>query len=121
MTPSAKRMCALSAATSAPLPSPLFGRMPASHSACMRLRADCGEMVGVACVPARTETACWHEYIWPVAELNLFVRGRPHFHHAVTGERARANSGAPIALIAYGTECAAKLYASGIDGWMVKP
>jgi hypothetical protein len=31
----------------------------------------------------------------------LFLKGRPHFHY-VDGRRAAFNSGAPIALIAYG-------------------
>ena len=35
-------------------------------------------------------------------------KGRPHFHY-VTGERAPANSGAPIALIAYGQDNAEAL------------
>jgi hypothetical protein len=76
---------------------------------------------GVACIPARTETACWFRYVWPIAEVVLFTKGRPHFHKPVTGERAKANSGAPIALIGYGKKAASRLYASGIDGWMVKP
>lgn len=76
---------------------------------------------GIACIPARTETRCWFKYVWPVAELILFVKGRPHFHRPITGERAKANSGAPIALIAYGKRAAARLYASGIDGHLVKP
>jgi hypothetical protein len=76
---------------------------------------------GIACIPARTETRCWFKYVWPVAELILFVKGRPHFHKPITGERAKANSGAPIALIAYGKRAAARLYTSGIDGQLVKP
>jgi hypothetical protein len=76
---------------------------------------------GVACIPARTETRCWFKYVWPTAELILFAQGRPHFHKPKSGARAKDNSGAPIALVAYGKPSAAKLYASGIDGWMVKP
>jgi hypothetical protein len=56
---------------------------------------------GIALVPARTETAMFYECVWHVADAVCFLRGRPHFHY-VTGERAPANSGAPIALIAYG-------------------
>jgi hypothetical protein len=70
---------------------------------------------------ARTETRCWFKYVWPAAELVLFVKGRPHFHRPVTGERGKANSGAPIALIAYGRIAAARLYTSGIEGQVVKP
>lgn len=76
---------------------------------------------GIACIPARTETACWFKYVWPVAEVILFTKGRPHFHYPVTGKRAKANSGAPIALIGYGELAAARLYASGIEGRIVKP
>jgi len=56
---------------------------------------------GIALVAARTETAAWYECIWGTADAVCFVRGRPHFHY-VDGTRAKANSGAPIALIAYG-------------------
>lgn len=58
---------------------------------------------GIALVPARTETAMFYECVWNVADAVCFLKGRPHFHY-VTGERAPANSGAPIALIAYGQE-----------------
>lgn len=56
---------------------------------------------GIALVPARTETAMFYECVWNVADAVCFMKGRPHFHH-VDGRRAAANSGAPIALIAYG-------------------
>lgn len=56
---------------------------------------------GIALIPARTETAMFYECVWNVADAVCFMKGRPHFHY-VTGERAAANSGAPIALIAYG-------------------
>ena len=56
---------------------------------------------GIALIPARTETAMFYECVWNVADAVCFIKGRPHFHY-VTGERAAANSGAPIALIAYG-------------------
>lgn len=71
---------------------------------------------GIACIFARTETACWFNYVWPRAHTILFVRGRPHFHRPVTGDRAKANSGAPVALIAYGPEAAIRLTRSGISG-----
>jgi hypothetical protein len=56
---------------------------------------------GIALVPARTETAMFYECVWNVAAAVCFMKGRPHFHY-VDGRRADANSGAPIALIAYG-------------------
>jgi len=43
----------------------------------------------------------------------LFLRGRPHFHYA-DGTRAAANSGAPIALVAYGAEDARILESCGL-------
>ena len=43
----------------------------------------------------------------------LFMRGRPHFHY-VDGRRAKSNSGAPIALVAYGSENFDALLRSGL-------
>lgn len=74
---------------------------------------------GLACIPARTETHCWHSYVWPIAKAVLFTKGRPHFHKPITGERAKANSGAPIALIAYGWTAVERLERSGIAGRLV--
>lgn len=56
---------------------------------------------GIALIPARTETAMFYECVWNVADAVCFMKGRPHFHY-VDGRRAKANSGAPIALVAYG-------------------
>lgn len=56
---------------------------------------------GIALVPARTETRAWYKWVWGKADAVCFVRGRPHFHR-VDGSRAPFNSGAPIALVAYG-------------------
>jgi hypothetical protein len=63
---------------------------------------------GIALIFARTETDCWHRYVWPRATALVFLRGRINFHH-VTGQRANKNSGAPSALIAYGGENAEAL------------
>ena len=65
----------------------------------------------VALVPARTETAMFYETVWGVADAVCFLRGRPHFHF-VDGRRASFNSGAPIALVAYGEQNAEALHAS---------
>jgi len=54
----------------------------------------------IALVFARTETADWHDWIWTKASGILFLRGRLFFHH-VDGTRAKHNSGAPSALVAY--------------------
>lgn len=58
---------------------------------------------GIALIPARTETKGFYWSVWYMADAVCFVKGRPHFHH-VDGTRAAANSGAPIALAAYGKE-----------------
>lgn len=73
---------------------------------------------GIALTFARTETAMWHQYVWPVAESILFLRGRLTFHY-LDGKRAKANSGAPSALIAYGKGNSVILEKSGIDGVLV--
>lgn len=63
---------------------------------------------GIALIPARTETAMFYRSVWGRASAVCFVRGRPHFHRP-DGTRAPFNSGAPIALIAYGAENATAL------------
>ncbi len=68
---------------------------------------------GIALVPARTETAMFYECVWNVADAVCFMKGRPHFHY-VDGRRADANSGAPIALIAYGKNNADALVKSDL-------
>lgn len=68
---------------------------------------------GIALIPARTETAMFYETVWPHADAVLFIKGRPHFHF-VDGRRASFNSGAPICLVAYGSENADVLRASGL-------
>lgn len=63
---------------------------------------------GTALIFARTETETWFRYVWPFASAILFLRGRLYFHH-VTGQQAKHNSGAPSALVAYGSADACKL------------
>ncbi len=65
----------------------------------MRRMKDHGN--GIALIPARTETKLFYECVWTFADGICFIKGRPHFHY-VDGARAKANSGAPICLIAYG-------------------
>lgn len=55
------------------------------------------------------------DHVWNRADGLLFLKGRLYFHH-VTGERARANSGAPSVLAAYGRSNAESLRQSGISG-----
>lgn len=70
---------------------------------------------GIALTFARTETEAFSKYVWPFAMSILFIEGRLHFH-TVTGQRARANSGAPSVLIAYGENNVDALADSGIKG-----
>lgn len=73
---------------------------------------------GIALVPARTETRWFVASIWNRASAILFLHGRPHFHHP-DGTRGRANSGAPICLVAYGNEAIDRLRDSGLRGALV--
>jgi len=92
---------------------PPFGRKADAWMEKMAAHGD-----GIALLAARTETAMFFECVWRVAHAILFLKGRPHFHY-ITGERAAANSGAPICLIAFGAENAAKLKACGLAGAFV--
>ena len=78
--------------------------------------ADHGD--AVALIFARTETAMFFEHVWRKASAVLFIEGRLHFHH-VTGERAKANSGAPSVLVAYGENNIDALINSGIRGYLI--
>lgn len=74
---------------------------------------------GTALVFARTETAGFVDQVWRKATPLLFLHGRLHFHHA-DGTRARANSGAPSVLVAYGERDARALVDSGLPGTFVR-
>lgn len=58
---------------------------------------------GIALIFARTETKMFFKQVWNRADALLFLKGRLHFYH-VNGEKAKANSGAPSVLIAYGLQ-----------------
>lgn len=73
---------------------------------------------GIALVPARTETRWFVSTVWNMASGVFFLHGRPHFHHA-DGTRARANSGAPICLVAYGAQARARLQTTSLNGSFV--
>jgi hypothetical protein len=106
---------------------PPFGREAAAWLAKMALHGN-----GIALVPARTETAMFYRSVWGMAAGMLFLRGRPHFcagadctvrHgsktiHVRWGERFPFNSGAPIALIAYGESNASVLQRSGLGHFL---
>lgn len=74
---------------------------------------------GIGLVAARTETRWFVAHIWSRADAVLFLDGRPHFHHA-DGQRARSNSGAPIALVGYGALAVYRLAMSGLSGSLVE-
>jgi hypothetical protein len=75
--------------------------------------ADYGR--GTALIFARTETRTWHNIIWPKASAILFLAGRVTFLDP-DGQAAKANSGAPSCLVAFGLADAAALEESGIPG-----
>ena len=56
---------------------------------------------GVALVFARTDTAWFHETVFPYADALFFLRGRLRFHH-VDGSAADNTAGAPSFLVAFG-------------------
>lgn len=87
---------------------PPFGREAIKW---LRRMAEHGN--GIALIPARTETVMFYETVWGAADAVLFIQGRPHFHY-VDGRRAAANSGAPICLVAYGSDNVDALRASGL-------
>lgn len=73
---------------------------------------------GVALIFARTETQMFFDHVWGKADALLFFKGRLYFHH-VDGTRAKANSGAPSVLVAYGKDNATMLRSCGIAGQFV--
>lgn len=70
---------------------------------------------GTALIFARTETAGFVEQVWGKATAVKFLHGRLFFHYP-DGSRAKANSGAPSVLVAYGLADAYALEASEIPG-----
>ena len=73
---------------------------------------------GTALTFARTETEGFIEHVWEKASALMFLYKRLYFHHA-DGARARANSGAPSCLVAYGEQDAMRLRKSGLPGTFV--
>lgn len=72
----------------------------------------------IALIFARTETRMFFDHVWAKADALLFLEGRLHFHH-IDGSRAKANSGAPSVLVAYGKNNVAALITSGIPGRLI--
>lgn len=74
---------------------------------------------GVGLIFARTETQAFQNWVWPIASALLFLDGRLHFHHSITGKRSNVNSGAPSVLVAYGTDDADVLRGADLAGaWL---
>lgn len=84
----------------------------------MARMADHGR--GTALVFARTDTEWADKYVFRSGTASgvLFKHGRIHFHYP-SGERAKANAGAPSMLVAYGAEDFDRLRASGINGTLL--
>jgi hypothetical protein len=70
---------------------------------------------GIALIFARTETEMFFSQVWGRASSILFIKGRLYFYY-VDGTKAKANSGAPSCLVAYGQDNVAALERSGIPG-----
>jgi hypothetical protein len=75
--------------------------------------------LGLTLIHARTETAHWHDHIWPHAKGILFFKGRLFFHRP-DGTRASFNAGSPSVLVAYTEKEALALSMCGIDGRFVE-
>jgi len=59
---------------------------------------------GIALIFARVETRLWHDFIFPLAAAVLFPAGRMLIARP-DGTVGKATSGAPSAIIAYGSQC----------------
>lgn len=70
---------------------------------------------GIALVFARTETKMFFDHVWPFADSIFFFEGRLFFCDT-KGVPAKANSGAPSVLIAYGENNSDAIADSGLRG-----
>lgn len=68
---------------------------------------------GIMLIPAACETAAFQKYVLGRSSGILMLNHRPHFHY-ITGEKARANSGCTICLVAYGYDNLQSLIKSGL-------
>jgi len=74
---------------------------------------------GTALIFARTETRVFHELVWGKADSILFLEGRVTFLDE-SGVPARANSGAPSCLVAYGPSDTRMLERSALPGRFIE-
>lgn len=70
---------------------------------------------GIALLFNRSETECFHDWVWSCASAILFKKGRIHFLNEC-GEKVGNGSGTGSVLVAYGKEDAIRLRESGING-----
>ena len=73
---------------------------------------------GIALIFVRTETQQFFDYIWPLANGILFLKGRLTFCSAY-GRPATATAGSPSCLVAYGRENVEALAISGLAGKLI--
>lgn len=73
---------------------------------------------GIALIFARTETKGFFNSVWYKADAVFFFKGRLTFYH-VTGEKAKANGGAPSCLVIYGESNIEALKKSGLEGKLI--
>lgn len=74
---------------------------------------------GLALIFARTETEKFFSQVWDRADAILFIKGRLYFYD-INGDKAKANSGAPSCLVAYGENNAKCLETCGISGKFIR-
>ena len=74
---------------------------------------------GVALIFARTETDMFFHQVWAKADAVHFFHRRLHFCHK-DGSVAKANSGAPSVLVAYGRDNVRAINESGLPGKLIK-
>lgn len=96
----------------------VWGNFPYGAALALWLARLADHNRGTALMFARTETDAFQRHVWAKASGLLFIAGRLHFHYP-DGTRAKANSGAPSVLAAYGQDDLDRLAASKIPGALV--
>lgn len=74
---------------------------------------------GLALIFARTDTQMWRSFVWEHASAVLLLAGRLTFLRP-DGTLPENDSGAPSALIAYGSLARARLRRSGLHGALIE-
>lgn len=102
---------------------PWFGRIwlnPPFSAWARWIARMAGHRHGTALLPARIETAAFHEHVLDGADAMLVLRGRIDFHRP-DGSPADRRNGADFAtvLVAYGGDDVMRLADAGLDGRLV--